>query len=108
LSIERRRRPARERDRFGGPYHAPSDGYRRVVPERALAAPQPRFGDEGAEGTAPRHQDEGEPSEAGPDQGREEGERVREPDSQLRAPPLSACEGSPDQRAGRRRESRAR
>jgi len=43
---ERRRRPARERDRLRGPHHAPSQRHRGVLPERALAAPQPRHGDE--------------------------------------------------------------
>ena len=56
LSIERRRRAARQRDRLGGPHHAPADRHRRVVPERALAAPQPRLGDEGAEGASLRSQ----------------------------------------------------
>ena len=57
LPIERRRRPARQRHRLGGPPHAPADRHRRVVPERAIAAPQPRFGDEGAEGAPLRSQD---------------------------------------------------
>jgi peptide chain release factor 2 len=41
----RRRRPAREQDRFGGAHHAPAHQHRRAVPERPLAAPQPRGGD---------------------------------------------------------------
>ena len=57
LPLERRRRPARQRHRLGGPHHAPADRHRRVVPERAVAAPQPRLGDEGAEGAALRSQD---------------------------------------------------
>ncbi len=48
LPVERRRRPARQRDRFGRAHHAPADRHRRVVPERALAAQEPRVGDEGA------------------------------------------------------------
>ena len=42
------RRPARQRHRLGHPHHAPADRHRRLVPERAIAAPQPRLGDEGA------------------------------------------------------------
>ena len=42
LPLERRRRPARQRHRLGRAHHAPADRHRRVVPERALAAPQPR------------------------------------------------------------------
>ncbi len=64
LPLERRRRPARQRDRLRGPAHAPADRHRRLVPERALAASQPRFGDEGAEGAALRSQDEGAAGEA--------------------------------------------
>ncbi len=42
LPLERRRRPARQRHRLGRPHHAPADRHRRVVPERALAAQEPR------------------------------------------------------------------
>ncbi len=42
LPVERRRRPARQRHRLGGPHHAPADGHRRLVPERAIAAQEPR------------------------------------------------------------------
>ena len=80
--------------------HLPT-GHRRVVPERAVAASQPRFGDEGAEGAALRPEDEGAAGEARADQRREEGHRLRQPDSQLRPPPVPAREGSPDQGAGR-------
>ena len=76
LSIERRRRPARQRHRLRRPHHAPADRHRRVVPERAIAAPQPRLGDEGAEGAALRPEDEGEPGEARADQRRQEGDRA--------------------------------
>ena len=41
---ERRRRPARQQDRVGDPPHAYPDRHRRVLPERSLAAPQPRAG----------------------------------------------------------------
>ena len=46
--------------------------------------------------------------EARSDQRREEGDRLRQPDSQLRAASVSAGEGSPDEGAGRRRQPRAR
>ena len=50
VSLERRRRPARQRHRLRRPPHAPADRHRRVVPERALAAPQPRLRDARAQG----------------------------------------------------------
>ena len=40
-----RGRAARQRHRLGGAHHAPADGHRRVVPERAIAAPEPGQGD---------------------------------------------------------------
>ncbi len=46
LSLERRRRAARQQDRLGGAPHAPADRHRRRLPERALAAQEPRDGDE--------------------------------------------------------------
>ena len=51
---------------------------------------------------------QGEPGEARSDQRREERHRVRQPDPQLRPAPLSAGQGSPHERAGRRRQPRAR
>ena len=39
LPVERRRRPARQRHRFGRPPHAHPNRHRRLVPERAIAAP---------------------------------------------------------------------
>jgi hypothetical protein len=71
----------------------------RVMSERALAAPQSRFGDEGPEVAALRHETEGAAGEAAADQRREKGDRLRPPDPQLRAPSLSAGQGSPDQGA---------
>ena len=50
----RRRRPAHQQDRLGGAHHAPADRHRRAVPERPLAAPQPRRGDGDAEVAALR------------------------------------------------------
>ena len=45
LSRVGRRRPAHQQDRLRGAHHAPADQHRRPVPERPLAAPQPRRGD---------------------------------------------------------------
>ena len=42
LSVERRGRPARQRHRFRRPHHPPADRHRRLVPERAVAAQEPR------------------------------------------------------------------
>ena len=42
LPRQRRRRPAHQQDRLGGPHHARPDRHRRAVPERPFAAPQPR------------------------------------------------------------------
>ena len=44
MRAQGRRRPARQQDRVGGAPHAHSDQHRGVVPERPLAAPQPRAG----------------------------------------------------------------
>ena len=52
-----RRRPARQQDRLGRSHHAPADRHRRAEPERALAAPEPRAGDEDPDGTAARAED---------------------------------------------------
>jgi hypothetical protein len=38
--VERRRRPARQRDGLGDPHHASADRHGRLVPERAIAASQ--------------------------------------------------------------------
>ena len=42
LPLERRRRAARQRHGFRGAHHALADRHRRLVPERAVAAPEPR------------------------------------------------------------------
>ena len=42
MRVGRRRRPARQQDRIRGAPHPHSDRHRRRLPERALAAPQPR------------------------------------------------------------------
>ena len=42
LSLVGRRRPARQQDRKRGAHHPSADRHRGVVPDRALAAPEPR------------------------------------------------------------------
>ena len=54
LSRFRRRRPARQHDRFGGAHHPSPDRHRRRLPERALAAQEPRHRLEDAQGAALR------------------------------------------------------
>ena len=48
LPLVRRRRPARQHDRLGGAPHPHPDRHRRRLPERALAAQEPRQGLEDA------------------------------------------------------------
>ena len=54
LSLERRRRPARQQDRVRGAHHARADRHRRGLPERAQPAQEPLDRDEDAEGEALR------------------------------------------------------
>ena len=51
LPLVRRRRPARQQDRLGGAHHPPADRHRRHLVGES-PAPEPRPGDEGAEGHA--------------------------------------------------------
>ena len=95
LSIERRRRPARQRHRLRRPHHAPADRHRRLVPERAVAAQESRRRDEGAEGAALRHEAEGAAGQARTDRRRQEGHRLRQPDPQLRAAAVPDDQGPP-------------
>ena len=50
LPLQRRRRPARQQDRFGHAHHASAHRHRRRLPERALPAQEPRHRHEGTEG----------------------------------------------------------
>ena len=104
--IERRRRPARQRHRLRGPDHAPADRHRRVVPERAVAAQEPRRGDEGAEGAALRPEAEGAAGQARADRRREEGHRLRQPDPQLRAAAVPDDQGPPHEVCRKGRSTR--
>ena len=108
LPIERRRRPARQRHRFGGPHHAPADRHRRVVPERAVAAPQP---DSAMKVLKARLYDlKMKEKQAKLDQisGAKKEIALRQPDPQLRAASVPDGEGPPHEGAGRRRQPRAR
>ncbi len=50
----RRRRPARQRDRLGGPHHPPAHRHRGQLPERAQPAPEQGPGHAGPDGQARR------------------------------------------------------
>ena len=54
LPLLRRRRPARQQDRFRDAHHAPADRHRGRMPGRALAAQEPLAGHGAAEGAAAR------------------------------------------------------
>src|SRR5207245_11140662 len=93
LSQQRSRRTACQRDRFGGPRHAPADRDRRLLPERALAAPQPGYGDEGPALPPLRSRAPQTGREEAGRGGREEGDRFRQPDPILRTPALPSGDG---------------
>ena len=46
IPLQRRRRAARQRDGLRRSHYPPANRHRRLVPERAVTAPQPRCGDE--------------------------------------------------------------
>jgi peptide chain release factor 1 len=56
LPLLRRRRPARQQDRLGDPYHPLADRHRGRVPGRAFPAQEPCAGDVLAVGQAQRQQ----------------------------------------------------
>ena len=95
-----RRRPARQQDRFGGAHHAPADQHRRAVPERPLAAPQPRRGDGDAEVEALRARAAQAPGSAAEARGLQDRHRLGPPDPLVRARPV-ADQGPADQLRGR-------
>ena len=83
-----RRRPAHQQDRLRGAHHAPADQHRRPVPERPLAAPQPRRGDGDAEVEALRARAPQAPGRAAEARGLEDRHRLGPPD------PLATCSTS--------------
>ena len=86
-------RAARQRHRLGDPHHAPADGRRRVVPERALADPEPREGDADPRGAPRGATARGATGRARQAVGRQEGRRVRESDPHVHARAVPAGEG---------------
>ena len=89
----RRRRPARQQDRLRGAHHAPPDGHRRAVPERALAVLQPGDGDGDAARQAARARGARTPGGDRAREGRGAGRQLRLADPLLRAAPLHDGQG---------------
>ena len=86
----RRGRPARQHDGFGGAHHALPDRHRGAVPERALAAQEPRQRHE-AVARAPLRARTGEEARRdAQDRRLQAGNQLRQPDPQLRAGALTA------------------
>src|SRR5579872_48526 len=101
LSRERRRRPARQQDRFGGALHASSDRHRGNLPERALAAQESRDGDEDFARAPVRTRGAQEARGTREVQQGQEGHRVGQSDSLLRAAAVSDGEGPSYRRRNR-------
>ena len=93
MRAERRRRPARQQDRIGDPADAYPDQHRGVLPERPLAAPQPRAGLGHAARAALRAGAEEARGEGRRRAGRQDRYRLGPPDPLLRAAALSDGEG---------------
>ena len=108
LPRERRRRPARQQDRLRRAHHAPPDGHRRPVPERALAVLQQGDGDGDAAREARRARRARAPGGDRPREGGGPGRQLRLADPLLRAAPLHARQGPADELRDRRRAARAR
>ena len=102
-----RRRPAHQQDRLRGADHAPADEHRRPVPERPLAAPQPRRGDGDAEVEALRARAAQAPGGAAEARGLEDRHRLGSPDPLVRARPV-ADQGSAHQLRSRQHAGGAR
>jgi peptide chain release factor 2 len=81
----RRRRPARQHDGFGGAHHALPHRHRGAVPERALAAQEPRHRHEAAARAAVRARAGKEARGDAQDRGLQARNQFRQPDPQLRA-----------------------
>ncbi len=103
-----RRRTAREQDRVRDSHHARPERDRRRLPERALAAPQPRAGDEGPAGQAVRRWLSSRPMRRWRARWAKRRNRVGQPDPLVRARAVPAGQGPPHEPRSRRRRSRAR
>ena len=91
----RRRRPARQQDRLGGAHHAPPERDRRAVPERALAAAEPRHGDGDAAREAASSSRSASAARRSPREGRGAGRQLRLADPLLRPAPVHDGQGPP-------------
>ena len=103
-----RRRPAHQQDVVGRAPHPPAHRDRRVLPDRAVPAPEPGQGHGDAQGQAGRG---GAPQAGGGarrDPGRAAAGGLRQPDPQLRHAAVPDGQGPPDRARGRERPGRAR
>ncbi len=107
LSLRRQGRPARQHHRFGRAHHAHSDRHRGRLPERALAAQEPREGDEDPALAAVRVRTGEEARRDQADRGLQARHRLRLADSLLRPAALSHGEGPAHASGDRRRGPRA-
>jgi peptide chain release factor 2 len=85
LSRVRRRRPAHQQDRLRGAHHPPAQRHRRAVPERPLAAQEPRRSDVDAEGPLYEAELRKRQAEQQVLEDRQERRRLGPPDPLLRA-----------------------
>ena len=93
VPLRRRRRPARQPDRFGRPHDALAHRHRGAVPERALPAQEPRQRHEAAARQALRIRAGEEARGDAQDRGLQARNQFRQPDSQLRARALPHDQG---------------
>ena len=105
---ERRRRPARQQDRVRDPPDPYPDRHRGVLPERPLAAPQPRAGLGHAARAALRARAEEARGGGRRRECRQDRHRLGPPDPLVRAAALSDGEGPAHRRADLRYRRRAR
>ena len=97
-------RPGRQHHRLRGPDHPHPHRDRGVLPERALADPEPRLGDDRAAGQAARPPPAGGEGDHGRAQGRRQ--LLGQPDALLRAAPVPDGQGSADELRGRQSRRR--
>ena len=101
IDIYRSSRPGRaagEHHRLGGPHHPPPDRDRGGLPERALPAPEQGHRHEDPEGPAARTRAQEREARDARRCAATPGHRLRQPDPQLRPPPLPDGQGPPDER----------